>query len=284
MRFLYPVAACALLAGSALQPLAAQDFLGRPEPLRKVGIDQNLNHQLPLYSAFVDDAGKPVRLGDYFQNRPVVLAFVYYRCPMLCNLVLDGMIASLKQIELKPGADYQVVAISIDDRETAELAAAKKRTYLKHFPAAGDGASLHFLTGRRGDILRVADAAGFHFTYDPRQNQFAHASGIMVATPDGRLARYFYGIHYDQRDLRLGLVEASAEKIGSPVDELLLFCYHYDPTTGKYGLAIQNALKIGGGVTVFALVFLLAILIRKDRREKPGPGAAIGSGGRWRPV
>lgn len=265
-------------------PLAAQDFLGRPEPLRKVGIDQNLNHQLPLYAAFVDDTGKPVHLGDYFQNRPVVLAFVYYRCPMLCNLELDGMVASLKQIRLKPGADYQVVAISIDDRETSDLAAAKKRTYLKHFPEAGDGSSLHFLTGQRGEILRVADAAGFHFTYDERQKQFAHASGIMVATPEGRLARYFYGIHYDQRDLRLGLVEASANKIGSPTDEILLFCYHYDPTTGKYGLAIQNSLKIGGGITIFAVVALLAFLIRKDRTKKPGPDVAIGPGGRWRSV
>ena len=284
MRRLSSVAVSALLAGGALLPLAAQDFLGRPAPLRKVGIDQNLNHQLPLYAPFVDDTGKAVRLGDFFQNRPVVLAFVYYRCPMLCNLELDGMVAGLKQTALKPGADYQVVAISIDDRETPDLAAAKKRTYLKHFPEAGDGSSLHFLTGKRGDILRVADAAGFHFTYDPQQNQFAHASGIMVATPEGRLARYFYGIHYDQRDLRLGLVEASANKIGSPTDELLLFCYHYDPTTGKYGLAIQNSLKIGGGITIFALVFLVLFLIRKDNREKPGSGVAIGPGGRWRSV
>lgn len=284
MRRFYPLAASALLSVAGLMPLAAQGLLGRPEPLRKVGIDQNLNHQLPLYSAFVDDTGKPVRLGDYFQDRPVVLAFVYYRCPMLCNLELDGMVASLKQITLKPGADYQVVAVSIDDRETPDLAAAKKRTYLKHFPEAGNGSSLHFLTGKREDIRRVADAAGFHFTYDPQQNQFAHASGIMVATPEGRLARYFYGIHYEPRDVRLGLVEASANKIGSPADEILLFCYHYDPTTGKYGLAVVNSLKIGGGITVFALVLLVVSLIRKDRRDKPGPGIGIGPGGRWRSV
>lgn len=264
-------------------PLAAQTLtLEKPDILRKVGLVQKLNGQLPLDAAFLDETGKPVHLGDYFQDaKPVVLALVYYKCPMLCNLELDGTFAALKNISLTPGADYRVVALSFDSRETPQLAAAKRDTYLKKFSKPEAAAGIHFLTGQRADIERVTDAAGFHFVYDKRQDQFAHASGIMVATPHGRLARYFYGIHYNERDLRLSLVEASEEKIGSPADEIILFCFHYDPTTGKYGLAIMNLLRAAGGLTAIALFGWLFLMFRKERIAKRHGGI---DHGQWRSV
>lgn len=255
----------------AQQPLAnlpSGQLLGRPPALQKVGIDQNLNHQMPLDAVFTDETGKSVRLGDYFGRRPVVLAFVYYTCPMLCNLELDGLMSSIKKVSLKPGADYEIVAISIDPHDTPSIAAGKKAAYAK---ILGDSSGLHFLTGADDQIHLAADAAGFHYAWDPRQKQFAHASGVMIATPEGLLSRYFYGIHYDQRDLRLGLVEASSNKIGSPVDEVLLFCYHYDPTTGKYGLVIVNTLRVVGSAFFLAMVAGIFVIARRNQHAKNTP-------------
>ncbi len=264
----FAIASLALLASQA----KAQNYLGRPPVLEKVGITQNLNKPMPLDAAFVDESGKAVRLSDYFHGRPVILAFVYYTCPMLCNLELDGLMSAVKKIPLKPVKDFEVVAISIDPHDTPAIASAKRATYAKQLGSA-DG--LHFLTGADPEIHRAAAAAGFSYVWDPIQKQYAHASGIMVATPDGVLSKYFYGIHYNERDLRLGLVDASGEKIGSPSDEVLLFCYHYDPRTGKYGLAIVNSLRIVGGLFFVAMVAGIFML---SRRSGPGQPSAPGGG------
>ncbi len=277
-------AVIAVMAAAGLAGSAQTLTLAKPEILNKVGIVQKLNDQLPLDAAFLDETGKAVRLGDYFRDsKPVVLALVYYKCPMLCNLELDGMFASLKRISLRPGADYRVIALSFAPEETPELAAAKRETYLKKFNQPDAAAGIHFLTGKAPEIQRVTEAAGFHYAYDKRQDQFAHASAIMVVTPHGRLARYFYGIHYNERDLRLGLVEASEEKIGSPADEIILFCFHYDPTTGRYGLAIMNVLRAGGALTTIALLLGVFLLFRKDRAGKRD-AADVDQNGHWRSV
>jgi protein SCO1/2 len=252
----------------------AQNYLGRPPVLEKVGITQNLNKPMPLDATFVDETGKTVRLSEFFHGRPVIFAFVYYTCPMLCNLELDGLMSTIKKIPLKPGKDFEVVAISFDPRDTPAIALAKRATYAKEL---GSTAGLHFLTGTDQQIHRATDAAGFQYVWDPTQKQYAHASGIMVATPAGVLSKYFYGIHYNERDLRLGLVEASDEKIGTPADEILLFCYCYNPETGKYGLAIANSLRIGGGLFLVAMVAGIFMLTRRGGPGQPSaPGAESG--------
>lgn len=219
-----------------------------PTVLQQVGIDQKLNEQLPLDARFQDEVGNDVALGSYFGKKPVLLAFVYYECPMLCNEVLNGTLGTLKALPFSAGKEFDVVAISFDSRENEKpgLAAEKKQSYIDRYnrPGARDG--WHFLTGTEENIKRVTDAAGFHYTYDAANNQFAHAAAIMIATPDGRLARYFYGIEYAPKDVRLGLVEAANGKIGSPVDKLLLYCFHYDPATGKYGAIVMNMVRLSG--------------------------------------
>jgi protein SCO1/2 len=245
---------------------SAQQF-GLPAMVRGVGIDQNLNAQLPLELTFKDETGQTVRLGQYFRQKPVVLALVYYECPMLCNMVLNGLTHSMEQSTLDLGKDYEVVTVSFNPRETWQLAAAKKANYIEKYKGKGTAEGWHFLTGQEDNIKKLADAAGFHYKYDPISKQFAHASGIMVITPEGRIARYFYGIEYKPRDFRLGLVEASEHKIGSPADVIMLFCYHYDPMTGKYGLVITNVIRTLGSATVIGLGALLFILIRRDRHR-----------------
>jgi protein SCO1/2 len=195
----------------------------------------------------------------------VILALVYFRCPMLCTQILSGLNASLKTMSLDPGRDFEVVAVSFDPKDTPETAASRKLTYLKRYNRPNTANGFHFLTGDEASILALTDSVGFHYKYDPETDQFAHASAIMVATPEGRLSRYFYGVEYAPRDLRLGLVEASRNKIGSPVDQILLFCFHYDPATGKYGATAMNLLRISGAAfAVFGGVWLLMAL----RREK----------------
>jgi protein SCO1/2 len=274
-----------LFAPSLLVALAlcanGQPF-GRPAMLRGVGIDQRLNTALPLEARFVDEAGQPVRLGQYFRNKPVLLALVYYECPMLCNMELSGLVNSLQNISLQPGEDFEVVVISFDSRETPPLAAAKKRNYVRKLDRPGAEAGMHFLTGESPEIKKVADAAGFHFAWDHITNQFAHASAIMLATPEGRMSRYFYGIKYSPRDLRLGLVEASNNKIGSPTDQVLLFCFHYDPTSGKYGFAIVNILRVAGSATALAIGAFVFVMFRRERRNHVIPPTT--GGGKWRPV
>jgi protein SCO1/2 len=244
------------------RPEAGPVSTGLPAPLKSVGIDQKLNEQAPLDAVFKDEQGHEVRLGDFFKGKPVVLSLVYYSCPMLCNQVLNGMLSSFRQVTFNAGEQFEVVTVSFDPRETPELAAAKKQTYVKAYNRPSGNAGWHFLTGDAANIKRLTDAVGFRYTWDEPTKQFAHASGIMVLTPEGRLARYFYGIEYSPKDLRLGLVEASQNQIGSPVDSLMLYCYHYDPASGKYGAAVMNIVKVAAAITIPLIIGFLLILIK----------------------
>jgi protein SCO1/2 len=248
---------------------------GRPRALDEVNIEQRLNGQVPLDLTFRDESGEAVRLGDYFGKKPVVLSLVYYSCPQLCNQVLNGLTSSLKTLSaFNIGKEFEVITVSFDPRETAELAAEKKKTYIQWYKRDGAAEGWHFLTGDRQAIDSLTEAVGFHYAYDAQTNQFAHASGIMIATPGGRLARYYYGIEYSPKDLRLGLVEASGGKIGSPVDQLLLYCYHYDPATGKYGPLVINMIRLGGVVTIIGMIAFVLIM----RRRGPGQNRASAGG------
>jgi protein SCO1/2 len=236
-----------------------------PGALEGVGIEQKLDGQLPLNLTFRDEAGRSVPLSSFFQTKkPVILALVYYRCPMLCTQILNGLESSLKAVSFNPGQDFEVLSVSFDPKDTPELAAAKKQMYLRRYGRQSTANGWHFLTGDEANIRALTDAAGFHYKYDPKTDQFAHASGIMILTPDGRLSRYFYGVEYAPRDVRLGLVEASQNKIGNPVDQLLLFCYHYDPSTGKYGAIAMNLVRFAGGAFVLIGGTFLLIVFRRD--------------------
>jgi protein SCO1/2 len=241
---------------------------GRPPLLRDVGLDQRLNQQMPLALTFRDEAGDVVQLGKYFTGKPVILVLSYYQCPRLCPMVLDGLVRSLRTLTLTVGKEFQVLTVSIDARDTPADATAKKSQYLRQYGRAEAADGWHFLTGEPEAIEPLARAVGFRYAYDAEHDQFAHAAGIIVLTPAGKLARYFYGIEYAPRDLRLSLVEASANKIGSPIDQLLLFCFHYDPATGKYGLVIMNVLRLAGLVTVLGLGAGIGIMFWRDRRQK----------------
>jgi len=246
--------------GAAIEPAAD----GRPPALREVGIDQRLGEALPLDTPFRDDHGKAVKLGDYFGQKPVVLVMTYFECPMLCTLVLNGLTKTLKTMSFEPGKEFDVVAVSFDPRDTPERAAKKKETYLAEYGRAATADGWHFLTGDEAAIARVATAVGFRYKWVPEEKQFAHAAAVMVATPEGRMARYFYGVDYAPRDLRLGLVEAADHKIGSPVDALLLFCYAYDPATGKYGAIALNMVRVGGVITVLAIGAFMTVMFRRE--------------------
>jgi protein SCO1 len=275
---LLPTACCLLAFAQPGMPQASSPLYGArqssgtvatglPKALQDVGLDQKLNNQLPLDLVFRDESGQQVKLGQYFGKRPVVLSLVYYDCPMLCTQVLNGMTEAFRVLSFKQGEDYEVVSVSFDPRETPALAAAKKKKYVDYLPEEKRVAAMngwHFLTGDDANIKRITEAVGFRYHWDEATNQFAHASGIMVLTPEGRLAQYYYGIEYSAKDLRLGLVEASANKIGTPVDQLLLYCYHYDPATGKYGAVVMNMIRLGGIVTVVAIVGLLLVLRRRS--------------------
>lgn len=252
------------------RPYEARAPSGLPKALNRVGIDQKLNEQLPLDLVLRNEKGDSVRLGDYFGKKPVVLSLVYYQCPMLCNQVLNGMVTAFRVMSFAPGQEFEVVTVSFDPRETPTLAAAKKKTYVDYLPEAkrvGANAGWHFLTADEESIKKITDAVGFRYHFDDATNQFAHASGIFVATSQGKLARYFYGIEYAPRDLRLGLIEAADNRIGSPVDQLLLYCYHYDPATGKYGAAVMNMMRAGGVITLIAIVGMLLVLRRRGQRQ-----------------
>ena len=250
------------------RPYEARAPSGLPSALKSVGIDQKLNEQLPLELEFTDEKGAKVKLGDYFGKKPVVLSLVYYQCPMLCNQVLNGMVTAFKVMNFKAGDEFEVVTVSFDPRETAALAAAKKSTYVNYLPEAKRSSAdtgWHFLTGDEASIKRLTDAVGFRYQFDEATNQFAHASGIFVSTSEGKLARYFYGIEYAPRDLRLGLIEAADNKIGSRVDQLLLYCYHYDPATGKYGAAIMKVMQAAGIVTLVAMVGMFLVMRKRTQ-------------------
>jgi protein SCO1/2 len=241
---------------------------GKPRMLEGVGIDQRLDAQIPLDLKFNDEDGRPVTLADYFGKRPVVLALVYYSCPMLCNQVLNGLTGSMDTLSFDIGREFEVVTVSFDPRETPELAREKKKTYIKWYKRDGAAGGWHFLTGAKHEIEKLTEAVGFRYRYDPATNQFAHGSGIMIATPQGRLARYFYGIEYAPRDLKLGLIDASENRIGSAVDKVLLFCYHYDPAAGKYGPVVMNMIRLGGGVTLIGFAVLAWWMRRRSTSRR----------------
>lgn len=240
---------------------------GLPKVLKSVGIDQRLNEEIPLDAAFKDEQGNDVRLGQFFKGKPVVLSLVYYTCPMLCTQILNGELSAFRNLSFNIGEDFEVVAVSFDSHETPQLAAAKKQTYIKGYNRPRGEAGWHFLTGDETNIKKLTEAVGFRYAWDEQTKQFAHASGIMILTPEGKLARYFFGIEYPPKDLRLALVEASQHKIGTPVDALLLYCYHYDPSTGKYGLVVMNVMRLAGIVTVALIVGM--ILVLRKRGPKP---------------
>ncbi len=270
-------AAAAAMAFLALAPGAAAQLASdpmqsvgvRPELLKQVGIDQKLNQSIPLDLTFRDEDGKTVALGQFFGQKPVILTLVYYNCPMLCTQVLNGVESSLKELSTDIGNQYDVVTISIDPTESHVLAKTKKEMYVGMYGRSGAAEGWHFLTGDEPQIKQLANAVGFRYAYDPDSKQFAHASAIMLLTPEGKISRYFYGIQYPTRDLRLGLVEASEGKIGTPVDQVLLFCYHYDPATGKYGLLISHVIQIGGALTVLILGVGMLILFRGEHYALP---------------
>jgi protein SCO1/2 len=235
-----------------------------PAALQGIGIDQRLGEPLPLDAILRDELGREVRLGDYFGDRPVILALVYYECPMLCTLELNGLLKSIRVVPLTLGADYQIVTISFDPGETPDLAARKKQEYIQQYVKEGAQRAWHFLSAEQESIDQLTEATGFRYRYDPGTDLFTHASAIMVATPEGKLSRYFYGVEFSPRDLRLGLVEASQNQIGSFVDQVLLFCFHYDPVQGKYSLVILNGLRAAGIVTVLGVLAFLWIMLRRD--------------------
>jgi protein SCO1/2 len=238
--------------------------------LADVGIDQRLDEQVPLDLVFRDENGARVELGRFFGRRPVVLALVYYECPMLCTLVLNGLLSSLRTLSFDAGKEFEIVTVSFDPAETPALAAAKKENVLAKYRRAGAETGWHFLTGDGESIERLARAVGFRYRYDAASGEFAHAAAIMVLTPTGKIARYFYGVEYPPRDLRLGLIEAADERIGSAVDQVLLYCYRYDPSTGRYSAAVMNLVRAGGLATVLGLGAFMFAMRRRDSRAGGG--------------
>jgi protein SCO1/2 len=239
-----------------------------PAPLREIGFDQNLDSHVPLDTVFTDESGRAVTLGAYFGRRPVVMVFAYYDCPMLCTMVINGLASALDVLSLEPGRDFEIVTVSFDPRDTPATATAKKAAYIARYKRPGAAAAWHFLTGAQPSIDRLTRAAGFRYVWDTETKQFAHPTGVIVLTPDGRLARYLFGIEYGPRDLRYAIVEASNGRVGSAVDSLLLYCYHYDPMTGRYGVAIMRVIRIAGAATVLALGMFVTIMVRREKRGR----------------
>ncbi len=279
--FLRQAALATLVVTAAVCPAAGQGRVQseagtpadrKPKALEGVTYAQRLGEQVPADLAFVDETGKAVRLGDYFGARPIVLALAYYECPMLCTQVLSGMTAGLKGLRFDAGREFDVVVVSIDPGEGPGLAAAKKATHVAHYDREHTAGAWHFLTGRKAEIDRLAKTVGFSYTYDEKTDQYAHAAGLSILTPDGRIARYLFGIDFAPRDLRLGIVEASDRKIASPVDTVLLYCYHYDPATGTYGLMAMRLVRTAGVLFVLAMATGWVVLRRRERRGLYGGG------------
>jgi protein SCO1/2 len=239
-----------------------------PQVLQKVGVSQHLNQQLPLDAAFVDETGKTVKLGDYFGKKPAILSLVYYTCPMLCSEELDGLTSSLEMVKLTPGKDFDVVIVSIDPSDTPEQAAKSKALYVKRYGRPETSAGWHFLTGQRPAIDAVTNAVGFGYVRVPgpdgKLSQFAHASSIEIVTPEGKLAQYYLGVEYSPKDMLLGLIDASGNKIGSPVANILTYCYHYDPQTNKHSLIVARVVQLGGMITVAGLGGFMFLMFRRD--------------------
>lgn len=254
-----------VLLGSGLAFAQASDA---PAALAGVAIDQRLGAALPLDAAFRDETGRPVRFGDFFHRRPVLLSFVYFECPMLCPYVEAGTLQALRVLPFSPGREFELVVVSFDPADLPSIAAAKKADFLKRYGRAGAADGVHFLTGPAESVAAVTRAAGFRFERDAETKTLSHAAGIMLATPEGKLSRYFYGIEYSARDIKLAMMEASKEKIGSPVDRVLLYCSHYDPTTGRYGLAVMRVVRIAGAATAGSLGVFMFVMFRRDRRRR----------------
>ena len=253
-------------SNGGLQPQPGVPSSQMPGALQDVGFEQRLNETLPLDLMFKDEDNREVRLGEYFNRRPVVLAFVYYECPMLCSQVMNGVTSALTALDESAGSDYEVVAVSFDPRETPMMAAAKKKSYVDRYNRANAAHGFHFLTGSEASIKALTAAAGFNYAWDEQTQQFAHASGFVVATPAGKLSRYFFGIEYAPRDIKFALIESSAGRVGSLIDQVLLYCYHYDPKTGSYSFVAMKAVQLGGAFTLLALVGFVVVAIRRDYR------------------
>jgi protein SCO1 len=251
-------------AGYKAEPGAPSSAV--PAPLREIGFDQRIDERVPLDVPFRDESGRTVLLGEYFGKRPVVLLFAYYDCPMLCTQVINGLSTALGVLSLEPHADFEIVTVSFNPKDTPQTASVKKTVYLERYHREGAAAGWHFLSGDQSSIDRLTNAAGFKYAWDADTKQFAHPTGVIVVTPEGRLARYLFGIEYGPRDLRYAIVEASAGKVGTPVDALLLYCYHYDPVRGRYGFVIMNAVRLAGIATVLALGSFIVVMVRRERR------------------
>ena len=272
------------LAFALLPPFASAQMGAVPPPrpatpgvLQEIGFDQRLGEALPLDAAFTDEQGRSVKLGDYFGKRPVVLSFVYYECPMLCTIGLNGLSAALQVLSFVPGQEFEVVTVSFDAKETPALAAAKKKAYLARYQRQGAETGWHFLTGSDASIEALTRAAGFRYVWDEATKQFAHPAGIVVATPEGRISHYLFGVEYAPKDLRFSLVEAASGRIGNAADQLLLYCYQYDPQTGRYSASILNIVRALAVFTVLGLVgFILTASRRQKARPETSPAGAAG--------
>jgi protein SCO1/2 len=261
----------ALVGAQTIPGSVGKSSAGLPPALLNVGFEPPLDGQLPLDLGFRDEASRAVHLGDYFgQRKPVLLALVYYGCPMLCNQVAQGVVGSLKMLSFDAGRDYDVVFVSFDARETPDMAAKKKESAMAHYGRRETASGWHFLTGSQDSIDALTQAANFRYSFDAKSGIFAHASGIMLLTPDGRISRYFYGIEYPARDVRLGLVDASAGKIGTPIDHLLLYCFQYDPSAARYSTTILRIVRLGGIATILVMVAGILIFRRRDVRALGG--------------
>jgi protein SCO1/2 len=242
-----------------------------PPPIKDVGFDQKLGEAIPLDLVFRDEAGQSVRLARYFGKRPVVLSLVYFNCPMLCGMTTDGLVRSVRALRFEPGTDYEILSVSFDPRETAEVASEKKRTVMAQYGRNSGPGGWHFLTGDAASVAALTRAVGFRYVWDAEQKQFAHATGITLLTPQGRIARYFFGIEYPAKDLRLALIEASEEKIGNVVDQLLLLCFHYDPKAGRYTPTVRNLVRGGAVITLLALAGFVTIMLWRERAGAARP-------------
>lgn len=264
------------LTGIAAVSASAQQIT-TPAILNKVGIAQNLNEQIPPNLAFRDETGKSVRIGDFFGKKPIVLSLVYFDCPALCTEVLNGELRTMKAISLDLGEDFDAVTVSFEPKDTPALAKAKRDVYIGQYGRPGATDHWHFLTGDQQSIDALTDAVGFHYAYDSSIHQYAHAAAILILTPEGRIDRYFYGVIYPARDVRLGLVEASEGKIGTLTDHALLYCYQYDPMTGKYGVVVMNVLRAAGGLTVLILGIFMALMFLRERKRPVGISPEAGA-------
>jgi protein SCO1 len=265
--WLVPSVASAQTTGlQRADPVAPAD--ARPNILRDVRFEQRLDDQIPLDLEFTNERGERVKLGSYFGERPVILALVYYECPMLCTQVLTGLVSALGVLQFSVGKEFDVIAVSFDPGEGPGLASAKKDAYVARYDRPGTEQGWHFLTGSEASITALTDAVGFHYKYDRAIDQFAHAAGVTLLTPGGRIARYFFGIEYSPRDLRFGVLEASENRIGSPIDQVLLYCYHYDPSTGTYGFVALSLVRAGGVATILAMATFWIVMWRRERRAE----------------